>query len=94
MASYMADAFSKVLEDSFKGKGLYLKYIKPFLAIPMFRQQKTYIYELEEYKNDVPFENYNRPNNKSKLALGNTLPNAFSHWTYEVTGGEFMIVDV
>lgn len=43
----------------------------------------------------LKFENYNRPNNAVKLGDGtNTLPNAFSHWTYKATNGKFMIVDI
>lgn len=63
----------------------------------MYRQNQNYIYELEEYKDDVPFENFNRPNNKCRFEgkeKVNFLPNAFSHWTYVATGGQFMIVDV
>ncbi len=59
----MAEAFSKVLKEAFPRDDLYLKYLKPFLAVPMFTSAKNYLYEIEEYKNDVPFDNYNRPNN-------------------------------
>ncbi len=95
MAALMADAFTKVLKKTYPDKQYYLRYIKPFLAIPMYRQEKPFLYELEEYKGDVMFENFNRPNNQVKFeGRDSTLLNAFSHWTYEATGGNFIVVDI
>ncbi len=37
IASVFANEFSKVLDSVFEGQDIYIKYIQPFLAIPMFR---------------------------------------------------------
>ncbi len=46
------------------------------------------------------FENYNRPKNEQFARIIQNkygevmLPHTFVHWTYEVTGGLIMIVDI
>jgi hypothetical protein len=101
LAVTMADAFSKVLKQTFPHEEIFLKYIQPKLAMPLFKQRQPYIYEIEEYQGDLKFENYNRPKNdkfstkKDSPYFGEVrLPHTFAHWTNVATGGNYMIVDI
>ncbi len=89
-----------MLKEQYTEEDIYLKYIKPYLALPLFRSQEPYIYELEEYFGDIKFENFNRPLNEKFDIVRESefgpvrLPHTFCHWTYKVTAGIVMIVDV
>jgi hypothetical protein len=48
MASILANAFSEDLKR-FYDEELFLRYVKPYLGIPLFRQAKPFIYEIEDY---------------------------------------------
>ena len=39
LAVTMANAFSKILKETFPHEDIFLKYIQPMLAIPLFRQK-------------------------------------------------------
>ena len=62
--------------------------------MPLFKQLKPYIYELEELfeeDKDTAFAYFNRPNGDFSLKDDKgepiDLPHAFSHWSYAATGG-------
>ena len=48
MAMLLADRFSEILKEVYTKDIVYLKYIQPFLVVPLFKQLKSYIFELEE----------------------------------------------
>eukprot|EP00347_Sterkiella_histriomuscorum_P022195 403331341 len=100
LAMMISNHFNQVLKKVYSSTERYLKYIQPFLVLPLFKAENHYCYfEMESYMDaDIRFDIYNRPN--GGLEVIDTqhgtarMPNAFSHWTYEATGGLFMITDV
>ena len=66
----------------------------------MFKSAQPFIYELEDFLEGVDFINFSRPRGDQfdtvkENHLGPVrLPHTFSHWTYKVTGGLAMIVDI
>ena len=103
MAMLMANRFSEILKDFYASETVYLKYIQPYLAIPLFRTEKPDIYEIEllqDYHN-VVFQKFNNPKGEEKIfpLKGASkdvvrLPHCFSHWTKEATDNNFMVTDV
>ena len=51
IAFILSEAFCKILEEEF-GSDIYLKYVKPFMAIPLYSQEHKYVYELEEHQEE------------------------------------------
>ena len=101
MAFILAKEFTRICKGVFKNEDVYIRYIKPYLAVPLYKQKTASVFELEEFqKNDenIQFAYFNRPNGdfktKDEQQEPIRLPNAFSHWSYAVTGGRFMITDV
>ena len=101
MAMVLAQRFSEILKIVYPTEDIQIQYIQPFLVVPLFKQLKPYIFELEklfEEDKDKAFAFFNRPNGdfhlKDSLGQQIRLPHAFSHWTHAATGGLFMITDV
>ena len=100
MARILSERFSEILKTIYKDT-VFLEYIQPYMVLPLFLQDEPMMFELEElFKEDEKkkFAFFNRPNGDFHLhdADGNQvrLPHAFTHWTYEATGGLFMITDL
>ncbi|CDW84699.1 protein serine threonine kinase [Stylonychia lemnae] len=104
IALKLADAFNELLRRRSKSLDIFVRYVKPYLAVPLFNEEHKYVYELEEYqdtKEDNGFYIFNRPtgnidqNMNQHPHLGIVrLPHTFSHWTYVITNGLVMITDV
>ncbi|CDW73004.1 myosin heavy chain kinase a-like protein [Stylonychia lemnae] len=104
VAVTLANAFNILLKQQFSGEDIFLKYVKPHLAIPMYNQAHRFVFELEDYQEStkyIKFESFNRPIGdkfsivKSHPHFGPVrLPHTFSHWTYMVTGGLILITDI
>ena len=94
MAMVLAESFSHILKIVYPFEEIYVKYIQPFLVVPLFKQLKAHIYELEELfeeDKDKAFAYFNRPNGdfslKDDKGFSIRLPHAFSHWSHVATGG-------
>ena len=90
----MAESFSHILKVVYPTEEIKVQYIQPFLAVPLFKQLKPYIYELEELfdeDKDKAFAYFNRPNSDFSLrddqGVSTRLIHAFSHWSHVATGG-------
>lgn len=101
LALLLAQKFNEILSKTYKeGNQLYLKYVQPYLAVPLFKIETPYIFELELLQDqpDVQFAYFNRPWGDFKTKEDKKgeirLPHAFSHWTYLATGGKFLVNDV
>ena len=80
---------------------LFLKYVQPYLAVPLFKENNNAIFELELFQNfneDIKFTVFNRPWGDFKISddkFGQIrMPHAFSHWTYVATDGKYIVTDV
>ena len=65
MAMVLAEKFSEILKTVYPTEEVYIQYIQPFLVVPLFKQLKAYIYELEELfeeDKEKAFAYFNRPN--------------------------------
>eukprot|EP00347_Sterkiella_histriomuscorum_P007925 403347038 len=104
MAMHLANAFCDVLNKVFLQETIFLKYVQPYMAVPLFKQDIPYVYELERYqesKENIQFDNFSRPKGdpfttikESKFFGQVRLPHCFSHWTYVATDGNFMVTDI
>ena len=89
-----------MLKELYPTESVFLNYVQPFLVLRLFKvENKMSFYEMEKLVDtDAKFEFFNRPNQQCDVKhekLGEArLPTAFTHWTYVVTGGEFMVVDL
>ncbi|CDW90773.1 myosin heavy chain kinase a-like protein [Stylonychia lemnae] len=104
IAVALANAFNIMLKQCFPTQEIFLKYVQPYLAIPLYKEDIKYVYELEEFQETnekIIFNNFNRPSGAKKDTLlqhphfGKVrLPHAFTHWTYMVTGGLVIVTDI
>ena len=63
MAMLLASRFSEILKTLYCSETVYLKYIQPYLVVPLYKQLKPYIFEIEElFEQDIEFAYFNRPN--------------------------------
>ncbi|CDW71151.1 myosin heavy chain kinase a-like protein [Stylonychia lemnae] len=104
IAVTLANRFNLMLDQLFPQEKIFLKYIQPYLAFPLYNQEIKYVFELEEHQETsdyIKFDNFSRPRG-DKFSTVTThehfgqvrLPHAFSHWTFMVTGGLVMITDI
>ena len=102
LAMLLADKFNEVLKQTYGDKEeLYLRYVQPYLAVPLFKDGQNSIFELEllqDYGEDVQFSFFNRPWGDFKIKDDKKgeirMPHTFTHWTNVVTGGKFMVTDL
>eukprot|EP00347_Sterkiella_histriomuscorum_P008141 403346223 len=100
LALTFANYFNEMLKRVYPNEEVFLKYVQPFLVLPLFKDQKNLnFFEMESFmETDKLFQYYNRPGEECKVKdnkLGEArLPSAFSHWTYAATDKHFMITDV
>jgi len=103
VAYELSTAFTDHCRRAF-GEHIYLLYNKPFLAkvslklkSGSLRPVENMFFELERFL-DGAFEYFNRPNGQLCVSQGhlapNRLPQLFSKWTYEATGGNILVCDV
>lgn len=103
VAHELSAAFTKHCEKVLNAN-IFLIYNKPFLAKVSLklksgtvRPVENVFFELERFL-DGAFEYFNRPNGELRISTGhlapNRLPQIFSKWTYEATGGNVLVSDV
>jgi len=93
MALAMSNRFNERLKVAFPKEEIFLKYIKPYIVLPLFQpnNNEPYVYEMEKFLDtNAEFNYYSRPKcdlhvEDPKLGVAR-LPHAFTHWTYEATG--------
>ena len=98
----ISDYFNLKLKTVFPNEEIYLKYIQPFLVLPLFKPTDNLAYyEMEYfYETDAQFQYYNRPRKALNVPVGKKpgrlarLPNAFTHWVYAATERKVMITDL
>ena len=102
LALMLSDYFNQMLKTIFPTEDIYLRYIQPFLVLPLFKPADNLsFYEMEHFfKTKAEFQYYNRPNEALDVPVGKQpgrlarLPNAFTHWVYAATNKKVMITDL
>lgn len=85
----------------YENEDIYLKYVKPRLAIPLFyaNKEQLYVFELEDLTNEnIKFDYFNRPDGTfhCKTTKGEKvrLPHAFCCWSNKATESNYCVTDV
>lgn len=64
IALTLANKFNELLKLEFPTEDIFLNYLSPYLAIPLYNQEHRYVFEIEEYQEENPyiqFDSFSKP---------------------------------